>query len=102
MRKYFLNLNRFLVITMLMVALTLNCNRVFADASEEFRQKQLEQSPDYYSEENQKEIAELQRKVDDYLSVKEELLQSSGIIHNKIRRELKNFSRRLMNTWKVA
>lgn len=76
MRKFFLN--RFPVLMMLIAVLTLNCGMVFADTSEEFKQKQLEQSPEYYSEENQKEIADLQQKVDEYLRVKEELLQSPG------------------------
>lgn len=55
----------------------------FADTDEAYRQKQLEQSPDYYSEENQKEIAELQKKVDDYMYLKKQLESISGILFRR-------------------
>ncbi len=72
-------LNKVFVLAALIVVLSLNFSVSFASTSEELRKKQLEQSPDYYSEENQEKIAELQQKVTEYLNVKEEiLLQASS------------------------
>lgn len=60
----------------------------FADTDEAYRQKQLEQSPDYYSEENQKEIAELQKKVDDYMYLKKQPEQSPEYYSEENQKEI--------------
>lgn len=62
----------------------------FADTDEAYRQKQLEQSPDYYSEENQKEIAELQKKVDDYMYLKNSWNNLRNTIPKKTRKKLQS------------
>ncbi|MGC2871698.1 C39 family peptidase [Ihubacter sp. mB4P-1] len=93
MRRLFLK-SIFLRI-MLIAVLIWNCGAIFADTSDEYRQKQLEQSPNYYSDENQKEVAKLKQRVDEYLLIKKRLEQSPGYYTEKNQKEVAELRQRV-------